>query len=330
MKKRYLTSILLLGIMPFLTNCATQNDVNSLNYHVRALNKKVEEMKDNTVGQMQQRQANSSGLIDQLQADILQLRSQFEENNHISRMLQEQNKELELAILNLKKQQELEFNTKLAEQDNRIKRQEESLVSLRQARIEDAQRRSKAAAMAAEAAMRKAKEASSRQSGKSHIRATSQKKVHSRAASTLQPAIKPNIKAVATAPEESSVPQTATVDFFSQGQEKYNKGQYDEGYALFKKQIKEEGIKKSTIPARYMMGECLFKKGEYDQAIIQYQQIISHFPGNPQAAKALLKQAEAFEQLSDNETARIIYKKVTTSYGTTPEAKIAKKRMSSL
>lgn len=79
-----------------------------------------------------------------------------------------------------------------------------------------------------------------------------------------------------------------------------------------------------------MMGECLFKKGEYDQAIIQYQQIISNFPGNPQAAKALLRQGEAFEQLSDNDTAKIIYKKITASYSSTPEAEIAKKRMASL
>ncbi|MBU0944458.1 MAG: tetratricopeptide repeat protein [Proteobacteria bacterium] len=338
MKKRYLTSLLLLGIMPFLTNCATQDDVNSLNYNVRALNKKVEDMKDNTVGQMQQRQASSSGLMDQLQADILQLKSQLDENNHTNRMLQEQNKELELAILNLKEKQAQELSAKLAEQDDKIKRQEDSLASIRQARIDEAERRSKAAAMAAEAAMRKAKEASASQAStyqpsNSHITATSQKKVHTRAASTPQPAAKPEIQAVvAPSSAEPSVTKTATatVDFFSQGQEKYNKGQYDEAYALFEKQIEKEGVKQSTISARYMMGECLFKKGEYDQAIIQYQQIISNFPGNPQAAKALLKQGEAFEQLSDNETAKIIYKKVTASYGSTPEAEIARKRISSL
>ena len=79
-----------------------------------------------------------------------------------------------------------------------------------------------------------------------------------------------------------------------------------------------------------MMGECLFKQGQFDQAIIQYQQIISQHPGNPQAAKALLKQGESFEQLSDRDTAKIIYKKITTSYSSTPEAAIAKERISSL
>ncbi len=336
MKKQYLTSILLLCIMPFLTHCASQDDVKTLNYHVRSLNKKVEDMKDNTVDQMQQRQASSSGLIDQLQADILQLRSQLDENSHMNRMLQEQNKELQLAVANLKEQQEQQLNNRLAEHADRIKRQEESLAAIRQARVDDAERRSKAAAKAAEAAMRKAREASiaqaaARKPGSSHISATSQKIVYSQTAASPAASTPQATKKVAQpTPAKPTVIAKDTVDFFSQGQQKYNKKQYNEAYALFEKQIKKQGSKSSTIPTRYMMGECLFKKGEYDQAIIQYQQIISNFPGNPQAAKALLRQGEAFEQLSDNDTAKIIYKKVTASYGSTPEAEIARKRMKSL
>lgn len=338
MKKQYVTSLLLLGIMPFLTQCATQDDVNSLNYHIRSLNKKVEDIKDNTVGQMQKRQANSSGMIDQLQTDILQLRSQLDESSHIHRMLQEQNKELQQAISNLKETQEQELNTRLAEYDNRLKRQEESLAAIRQARIDDAARRSRAAAKAAEEAMRKAREAG-QHSKSSHISATAHKIVYSPAASPTaskptaapaSPSSKPAIKVTQASSPKPSSTATNSVDFYSKGQQKYNKGLYDEAYALFEKQISTQGAKSSTIPARYMMGECLFKQGEYDQAIIQYQQIISNFPGNPQAAKALLRQGEAFEQLSDNDTAKIIYKKVTASYGSTPEAAIARKRMESL
>ncbi len=342
MKKRYLTSLFLLGLMPFLTHCASQDDVNALNYHIRTLNKKVETMKeDTTVDQMQKRQASSSGMIDQLHSDILQLRSQLEENGHMTRMLQEQNKELQQAVSSLKEQQEQQLNTRLAELDNRIKVQEESLAALRQARIDDAERRSRAAARAAEDAMRKARaasvaQASAQQSGSRHIRARATKIVYSQAASRSAgkpeervaapaPAWKPVVKQAAPVAEAGSA-----VDHFSDGQKMYNKGQYKEAFTLFEKHINKNGAKQSTIPARYMMGECLFKQGEYDQAIIQYQQIISNFPGNPQAAKALLRQGEAFEQLSDNDTARIIYKKVTASYGSTPEAEIARKRMSSL
>ena len=342
MKKRYLTSLLLLGLMPFLTHCASQDDVNALNYHIRTLNKKVETMKeDTTVDQMQKRQASSSGMMDQLHNDILQLRSQLEENGHMTRMLQEQNKELQQAVSNLKEQQEQQLNTRMAELDNRIKVQEESLAALTQARIDDAERRSKAAARAAEDAMRRARatsvaQASAQQSGSRHISARAAKIVYSQAASS--PTGKPEARVATPAPAWKPVVKQAapvaaagsTVDLFSAGEEKYNKGQYKEAFVLFEKHINKNGAKQATIPARYMMGECLFKQGEYDQAIIQYQQIISNFPGNPQAAKALLRQGEAFEQLSDNDTAKIIYKKVMASYGSTPEAEIARKRMSSL
>jgi len=62
--------------MPFLSNCASQQDVQNLNYHVRSINKKLNDMKINTVDQMQQRQATSSGQLDQLQTELESLCAQ--------------------------------------------------------------------------------------------------------------------------------------------------------------------------------------------------------------------------------------------------------------
>ncbi len=351
MTKKYLTPLLLLGFIPFLSSCATQQDVDALNYHVRSLNKKIDALKgDPTVNQMQKRQANSSSLIDQLQADILQLKGQLEENGHMNRMLQEKNKELEQAVLALQTKQEKELNTKLAELNSKISLQEQSLSAIRQARIDDAQRRSKAAALAAEEAMRKANAASaaqkvsSRPAATQHIRISSRKIVHSgayknstvkAAAPATRPATKPVAKpskpqvSVGKTTSPTVTTPAAGSDFFSQGEEQFARKQYKKAYTLFEKHADSVGSK-ASISARYMMGECLFKQGQFDQAIIQYQQIISQHPGNPQAAKALLKQGESFEQLSDRDTAKIIYKKITTSYSSTPEAAIAKERISSL
>ena len=104
----------------------------------------------NTVDQMQQRQATSSGQLDQLQSDILQLKSKLEENAHMNRMLQEQNKELQLAVQNLSIQQDEILSAKLAELDSRINSQNESLTAMQQARVQDAERRSRAAKKAAD------------------------------------------------------------------------------------------------------------------------------------------------------------------------------------
>ncbi|MEA3466801.1 MAG: tetratricopeptide repeat protein [Thermodesulfobacteriota bacterium] len=343
MKKHYFTSLILISIMPFLTQCASQQEVDTLKHHVRIINKKLDDMKENTVGQMQQRQASSSGQLDQLQNDILQLNSTLDENQHMNRMLQEQNKELQLEVQNLSTEQEKTLNTKLAELDTKIATQKESLTAIQQARVQDAERRSKAAKKAADDAMRKAQQASlakttSRSSGSVHLRPTAKKVIFS------PPPRSSTVKANTTAPptrtstkvSKPAAPVVATpavvesVDTLGKAQQKYRDGKYKEAFSLFEENASRKGSNKTAITSRYMMGECLFKQGHYDQAIIQYQQIISNYPGNPQAAKALLRQGEAFEQLSDNETARIIYKKITTSYSSSPEAETAKKRISSL
>lgn len=343
MKKHYFTSLILISIMPFLTQCASQQEVDTLKHHVRIINKKLDDMKENTVGQMQQRQASSSGQLDQLQNDILQLNSTLDENQHMNRMLQEQNKELQLEVQNLSTEQEKTLNTKLAELDTKISTQKESLTAIQQARVQDAERRSKAAKKAADDAMHKAQQASlakttSRSSGSVHLRPTAKKVIFS--PPPRSSTVKVNTTATPTrtstkvskpaAPMVTTPAVVESVDTLGKAQQKYRDGKYKEAFSLFEENASRKGSNKTAITSRYMMGECLFKQGHYDQAIIQYQQIISNYPGNPQAAKALLRQGEAFEQLSDNETARIIYKKITTSYSSSPEAETAKKRISSL
>jgi TolA-binding protein len=343
MKKKYVTSLILVCLMPFLTHCASQQDVQNLNYNVRSVNKKIDDMKVNTVDQMQQRQAMSSGQLDQLQADILQLRSKLDENAHMNRMLQEQNKELQLAVQNLSIQQEEKLTIRLAELDSRIVSQKQSLTAIQVARVQDAERRSKAAKKAADAAMKRAQLATlaktSNLGGDAvHLRATSRKILFSTAPDSSKITVNPISTAAPVAvavtkpvPAKKTTPVAAQpVDTYAEAMQSFRDGKYKEAFGLFEKNVLKRGSSKTAITSRYMMGECLFEQGEFDQAIIQYQQIISNFPGNPQAGKALLRQGEAFEQLSDNETARIIYKKIIASYGSSPEAITAKKRISSL
>jgi len=339
MKKRYLTPLLLVGLMPLLTHCASQQDVQNLSYNIRSINKKLDDMKMNTVEQMQQRQAMSSGYLDQLQADMLKLKSELDETAHMNRLLQEQNKELQLSLQNLAIQQEEKLTVKVAELDSRITSQKESLTAMQLARIQDAERRSKAAKMAADEAMRKAQQAAQLRAepGKgdiSHLKATSQKVLFSPANTTVEPDTTDTTTAAPVASIKQSAVKAATstavaIDSYAQAMQQYRDGNYKAAFTLFEKTATQRGSSNALI-ARYMMGESLFKLEEYDQAIIQYQQIISSFPGNPQAAKALLRQGEAFEQLSDTETARIIYKKITASYGSSPEAVTAQQKLSTL
>ena len=340
MKKRYLTPILFLSCIPLLSSCATTQDVQTLNYHVRSINKKLEDMKVNTVDQMQRRQADSSGVLDQIQSEILELRAKLEENAHMNRMLQEQNKELQLSIQQLTSQQDEKFNATIAELNSKIAIQNESLTAIQQARVQEAERRSRAAAKAAEEAMRKAQAAKAARTnaagnatGAVHIQPLNKKVVFTQkptGPTPTTPTIQSSSSATAPTINNKVSQPTPELDSYSKGQQKYRDGDYKGAYSLFEKSASNKKDKDTSIRSRYMMGECLFKQKEYDQAIIQYQQIISNYPGDPQAAKALLRQGESFEQLSDRETAKIIYKKLTRAYSTSPEAATAKERLSAL
>ncbi len=337
MKKRYLTPLLLIGLVPLLSSCASQQEVETLSYHVRSINKKIDDMKVNTVGQMQQRQADSSGTLDQIQSELLALKGKLEENSHMNRMLQEQNKELQLAVQTLTSQQDEKINKTISDLNSKIALQNESLVAIQSARVQEAERRSRAAAKAADEAMRKAQAAKvarttapATSSGIIRIQPLTKKKlVKQKSVSKTTPQTSTS-QTVAVPVTTQAVAVSPILDNYSLGQQKFRDGDFKSAYSLFEKSVSNKSDTDTSIRSRYMMGECLYKQGEYDQAIIQYQQIISNYPGNPQAAKALLRQGESFEQLSDKETAKIIYKKLSRAYSTSPEAGTAQQRLSAL
>jgi len=149
MKKSIRNILLLLVICPFLVQCASQDEVNRLNYQLRVVNKKLDDMKTDTVGDMQKRQAASSDQMDQLQNEIMTLRGQLEETSHHNRALTEQNKELESSFKSfssksaeekeavLKQQQAKE--AKLAELSEKLAAQQENLKTMQTARVKDAE-----------------------------------------------------------------------------------------------------------------------------------------------------------------------------------------------
>ncbi len=342
MKKRYFTLLILVGLMPLLSNCASQQDVRKLNYRVLSINKKLEDMKLNTVDQMQQRQAMSSGQVDQLQNEILQLTSKLEENAHMNRMLQEQNKEFQLALQSLTSQQDEKFTIQIAEMDSRLSNQNQSLTAMQLARVQDAERRSQAAKKAAASAMRRAQQAAAATAAAAnvpsnrnalHISPLSRKIVFQTQTINSQRNTTPVTSSTASgsiSQPEKALKVVEKVDTHEQAMQLYRARKFDEAFKIFKKTATSKGKTATLLKARYMMGECLFKKGAYDQAIIQYQEIISRSPNNSHTAKALLRQGQSFEQLSDIDTAIMIYKKITASYGSSPEAETARQRISSL
>jgi len=356
MKKTVFNFLLIVIFAPFLVQCASQTDVDELRYQLRIVNKKLEDMKSTTFGQLQKRQAASSGQLDQFELQMLELKSQLEETNHTNRKLREQNKELEQSIDTLasseatKREELLEFfnqnqltkEKELNALNEKLRIQHENVQAIQDARIRDAELRAQKAAKAAEAAKVRARTARATtipQTGNKHILAE-KKKVKFKVAETITapqnvPQRKLSSDAAATTTPPATPPTTVVAKTSSsknemtEAQQLFDNGKFNKAFDSFE-QIAINSSSKESVNARFMMGECLFKQKEYDKAIMQYQKIISQNSGHEKASVAMLRQGIAFEKLSDKETAKVIYKKILKQHGSSASAAEAQKRLDKL
>lgn len=362
MKNSFRNILLAIAIAPFLTNCASQDEVKRLQYQLHIVNKRLEEMKSTTVGDIQKRQAASSSQIDQLEREILGLKGQLEETSRQNTMLKEKNQNLEQNISQIAtteaekreealrriQQEQLEKEARIAELNEKLKVQEENLQAIQDARVRDAERRAKEARRKAEEARTRALAANpSAQSGSGSIKsitADRKKQVFTIGSSVVKPSSSqpgtatsiPNTPKAASTPKATTTatattaPTPAPASPLQDAQALFNQKQYAKAYTAFGKAASSNSDKDTIVNANFMMGESLFAQKEYDKAILQYQKIISQHSSHPKAASATLKQAMAFERLADNETAKMIYKKIITHYGSSPEAGIAKDKLNNL
>lgn len=359
MKKSVLKLALLLSASTFLISCASQQDVQDLRYQLRIVNKKIADMKVDTVDPLQKRQAAASGQMDTLEQDIMQLKSQLEESYHLNQRLREQNKELGESISSIAQneasqreeamrrmeEQQSEKEAKLTQLLNqKIREQEESVKAIQQARIKEAERRAKEAAIAVELAKERSKSVSNTttasQGNVKHIK-TSRAKIKN---SVVAPPVVPQAPEIeAQAPKSVEQPSQPTVapatpaaenisqpagggNSFSEATSLYERKKYSQAYSMFN-EIATNSSAGDKVDARYMMGECLFAQKEYDKAIMQYQKIIAQHSSHGKAPAAMLKQAMAFEKLADKDTAKVIYKKVLKKHAGSSEAQTAQERL---
>jgi tol-pal system protein YbgF len=344
MKKILRNILIVLAVLPFLAQCASQDDVNRLNYQLRIVNKKIDDMKTDTVGNMQKRQAASSGQIDQLQSDIQNLRGQLEEMAHTNRTLTEQNKELSSSLQSYTTKSTEERDTLVKQFQDQGKAREEQISELTQklnalqaSKLKEAERRAREASRRAEEARARANSAGyklHKSETTTHITADKKKTIINTSSQpqtvSVEKKVSPSVAAPKTKTKVITTTLSADNDIFNLGMADYKKGNYSDAFKQFEKFTKKNETGDKSIEARYMMGECLFEQKDYDQAILQYQKIVSDYPQSAKAPEALLRQGLAFERLHDKDTARIIYKKIMTQYGNSREAATAKQRAAKL
>lgn len=355
MNTKTLSLLAMLAAVPLLTHCAAQDDVAKLNYQVRLVNKKVEDMKSNTVTQMQQNQAASVSQLDEMQHDILALQSRVDELERFNQMLKEQNQQFETSLtaysskmqedLQREKQnftiQQQKKDQKIQELENQLARNQKSLQAIQQSRVEDARRKAEAAAKAAEAAKQRAASASSGISGTSlqYIRADKTKKRNAISLPSSQPVTsgtayqgKPSEERPSTAAAGSSSGSSTPVlqDSLATAKTAFDSGNYQKAHDLYNKIYKADPKGRNAAEAVYMMGECLYSQNNYNPAVIEYQKVLNDYPSSSRSAAALLKQAMSFQNLSDNKTAAVLYRTLITTYPETTEAQQGKDLLKAL
>jgi len=118
---------------------------------------------------------------------------------------------------------------------------------------------------------------------------------------------------------------------------------YDEAYTLYRKQGKHEEARErfkvflqtypeaSLIPNAYFwVGESYYDQGQYEPAILEYDNVIKKFPKSDKVPSALLKQAFAFDALSDPVGAKTLLKKLIRDFPKSDQAVIAQKKLDTL
>ncbi len=351
MKTRSLSLFFILATAPLMMQCASQDDLTLIHAQLRNLDKKITELEVTTVEEMRKRQAANSSQIDQLNQDLMALQGNLEETGHLNRRLKEQSKELENAFKSYAKQEEEKrliemkrLEQEIAEKDRQLEQfssqlqaQQENLQAIQQARVDEAKRKAEAAARAAEQARMKADAVNRTTSEPSltRVRADKRKRLISdgaaAAAATQSSASSP---APTTSSSAAAAPTAAAAasggSGLAQANSLFQQGKFREAYQSFESISNSGAADADMVEARYMMGECLFEMKEYDQAILDYQNIITNYPSTAKAPKAMLRQAMAFENLNDKDTAKILYKKLIATYKDAPEAQQAQQKIDSM
>ena len=65
----------------------------------------------------------------------------------------------------------------------------------------------------------------------------------------------------------------------------------------------------------------------YEKAILQFQEVVDRFPKSDKAAKAMLRQAEAFGNLGDKKSSTTLLKRVVELFPKSEEARLAARKL---
>jgi len=290
-----------------------------------------------TVRKIQERQAMGNDRIDQLEAEILNLKGKLEENTHFLRLLREENKEMQASFLTDIENVSKGVTGKIVPLETRLGKVEENILTT-EGKIALAENRITATENIIDGIKQQQAKEAAKKANDAAARAMEAETAAERARDAK--------RQTAIDEQKLLVPDKFKHAVADSGQDNKETGSdqqlYDAALLLFQgNKLKEAAEKFSSYlekypngsmaaNARFWYGDSLYNLGKYEEAIFQYQEVVVDFPQHDKTQSALLKQGMAFEKLQDVATAKLIFQKIKKEYPNSDQAKTADKRLQAL
>ncbi len=150
-----------------------------------------------------------------------------------------------------------------------------------------------------------------------------------------------NLEAIVTPPGQPTVHSPAVTppggaaastpsELYNQSYKDYMSGNYDLAIEGFYNYLRQSPTGNLAPNALYWIGECYYSKGDYSKSVTVFESVTIDYPKSDKIVSAFLKMGYGYEKLKNNDMAKLYFKKVVEQFPYSPEASLAKVRLTDL
>ena len=132
-----------------------------------------------------------------------------------------------------------------------------------------------------------------------------------------------------TAQEKAPVQKapSAAEDLYGNAFKLFRAGKFNDARTGFTTYLEKYSKTDLADNAQFWLGECYYAEKKYREAISAYQKTIKKYPRSDKVSSAMLKQGMAFLELGEKTAGKILLKKVVKGYPDSNQAKIAQAKL---
>ncbi|MEK6713733.1 MAG: tol-pal system protein YbgF [Nitrospirota bacterium] len=125
-------------------------------------------------------------------------------------------------------------------------------------------------------------------------------------------------------------PASTPSELYNQSYKDYMSGNYDLAIEGFYNYLRQSPTGNLAPNALYWIGECYYSKGDYSKSVTVFESVTIDYPKSDKIVSAFLKMGYGYEKLKNNDMAKLYFKKVVEQFPYSPEASLAKVRLTEL